>query len=274
MSAVLSSATTHIELWCTRCDELRTAALLERYLTLLDREELEQLGQFRYAKDRDRYLITRAMQRVVLSRYVELPPEQWQFTKNKYGRPEIVNHQDGNAISFNLSHSENLIVMGVAYNAEIGVDTEFIEPTLTALQLAKTVFSDKEAAALANLHGAELTQRFYQYWTLKEAYIKARGMGLALPLDKAVFDFADSEKLMLSLDPVLSDQSARWHCWQFRLFDDYAVAVCAERRKDLSRELVVRKIAPLESEQFIPYSDCWQVQNMDFPETMALSSMG
>ena len=261
MRDVLNLTTTHIELWCARCDELRTPELLERYAALLNREEREQHQRFQFAKDRDLYLITRAMQRVVLSRYVDLPPEQWQFTKNKYGRPEIARHyQDGNPISFNLSHSESLIVMGVAHNAGIGVDTEFIEHDPAALQLANTVFSDKETAALANLPGAELMQRFYQYWTLKEAYIKARGMGLALPLDKMVFDFIDPEKLVLRLDPTLIDQSSRWHCWQFRLFNDYAVAVCTERRKNLSRELVVRKIIPLESEQFIPYSDCWQVQ--------------
>ena len=241
-----------IHLWLTRPDEIHEADLLIAYRALLNPAEKEQQMRFYFARDRHRYLVTRALVRTVLSRYIEVAPCEWMFSSNAYGRPHAVNQGAVDcSLTFNLSHTEGLIVLGVTKGRSLGVDVENIVTRKTPIDIANRYFAPQEVAALNVVLPDQQQYRFYEYWTFKEAYIKARGMGLSLPLDKFSFHYANDHIVDLAIDPELGDDAARWEFWQFQPTSDHLVAVCAERINAPSPRLIVRKRVPLKSEEKI-----------------------
>jgi len=237
--------TAHIDLWLTFPDDIRNMQLLDRYRQQLSDKEQAQERRFHFSKDQHRYLITRALVRTVLSRYAPVAPEQWSFTLNPYGKPVIANDDcTARKISFNISHTDGLIVMGVTSEKSLGVDIENIRARHAPIEVARDFFSADEVAALCALPPALQHDRFFQYWTLKEAYIKARGMGLSIPLDQFSFDFRDGVYADISFDSRLDDHPSRWHFSQLRLFSDYMLAVCVERTGNAPPHLHIRKIIP------------------------------
>lgn len=241
-----------IHLWLASYDTALDESLRRSYWELLDPAERVQQARFHFARDRQRYLVTRALVRTTLSRYVPLHPRQWQFKPNAYGRPEIANAQTNIAgLSFNISHTHSLIVLGVTRGRALGVDVENITEREVSLDIAHHYFSPLEVAALSAVLPSGQQHRFFEYWTFKESYIKARGMGLSLPLDKFSFHYAHDLAVALAIDPELADDAARWQFWQFRPVPEYLLAVCAERLGSGSPALVVRQTLPLQTEQLL-----------------------
>jgi 4'-phosphopantetheinyl transferase len=217
-----------IHLWLAYLDQIRDARLLAEFRALLSEEELRQLVRFHFERDRHRYLVTRAMQRSVLSKYADVAPSSWRFTVNDYGRPSIaVEHVAAAGIEFNLSHTDGLVVMGVARERAIGVDVENVRTREADIEIADRYFAPEEVAELRTLPGGKQGQRFFEYWTLKESYIKARGMGLSIPLDRFALHLEDPERIWLTIDTSLQDHAERWLFWQLRLTHDHLTAVCA-----------------------------------------------
>jgi 4'-phosphopantetheinyl transferase len=185
-----------------------------------------------------------------LSRYAHIHPGEWVFSTNPYGRPEIVNAEARDAgLSFNISHTHSLIVLGVTKGRALGVDVENFRAREVSIEIADRFFSPQEVAALTVAPARQQQYRFFEYWTFKEAYIKARGMGLSLPLDKFSFHYPDDRTVEIAIDPELADESARWQFWQFRPKPEYLVAICAERVGSQSSSLIVRQTVPLLSEK-------------------------
>lgn len=238
-----------IHLWFVYFDEIQEESLLERYRNLLTEEERIQEKRFYFEKDQRRYLITRAMVRTVLSRYAQVEPGQWTFSKNAYGRPEIAQHHATGDLSFNISHTQSLIVLGVTWGCALGVDTENIQLREAPVELASQYFAPDEAAAIYDLPEEIQDQKFYQFWTLKESYVKARGMGLSIPLNEFGFDLEREREIEVRINPELNDSASRWNFWQFRPSADYLVAVCAERTGMEKQEFVMKKFIPLEKEE-------------------------
>lgn len=244
----------HIHLWFVFFDEIQDEHLLNQYRRLLTEEEQRQETRFYRARDRLRYLVTRALVRTALSRYATVAPEYWSFSKNAYGRPEIANHDEtAKRLSFNISHTQSLIVLGISDGCALGVDTENISIRQAPLEIAGRFFSQNENAALCALPIDRQHHRFFQYWTLKESYIKARGMGLSIPLDQFGFDFLPDNRIAISILPALNDLASRWRFWQFQPSADYLVAVCAERSADIEQQLIMKKIVPLQSEEILDF---------------------
>jgi 4'-phosphopantetheinyl transferase len=239
-----------IHLWFTFFDEIRNDDLLNRYRNLLPEEEQHWEQRIHSATNRHRYLITRALVRTVLSRYAPVAPEQWSFSKNVYGKPYISNSDAlASRISFNVSHTKGLIVLGVTCGGAIGVDTENVRDRHRALDSASAFFSSEETDALEMLPPHTRQERLFQYWTLKESYIKARGMGLAIPLNQFSFHFLELDRLRLAIHMPLKDNPSRWHFWQLRPSEKHLTAVCAERCGNDCKQLVSKLIVPLGAEQ-------------------------
>jgi 4'-phosphopantetheinyl transferase len=235
-----------IHVWLAFYDEVGDERLYAAYRELLDATEKEQETRFYFATDRCRYLVTRALVRTVLSRYVSIDPRQWVFSANEYGRPYTVNAEAKDAcLSFNLSHAHGLIVLGVTKRRALGVDVENVRAREAPLDVANNYFAPQEVAAIAAAPVHEQQDRFFEYWTFKESYIKARGMGLSLPLHKFSFHYPDDRAVGLAIDSELADDAARWQFWQFRPTPDYLVAICAERVGARSPRLVIRNAVPL-----------------------------
>ncbi len=238
-----------IHLWLTLPDEIDEPALLNAYHALLNPAEREQERRFYFARDRHRYLVTRALVRTVLSRYIAVAPCEWMFSTNAYGRPHAVNKgATACSLSFNISHSQGLIVLGVTKCRSLGVDVENIVTLKAPIDVANRYFAPQEVAALNAVLPEQQQYRFYEYWTFKESYIKARGMGLSLPLDKFSFHYSNDHTVELAIDPELEDDAARWEFWQFQPTSEHLLAVCVERIDGQSPRLIVRKGIPLKRE--------------------------
>jgi 4'-phosphopantetheinyl transferase len=149
-----------------------------------------------------------------MSQYHPLAPEAWRFGLNAHGKP-YVDPKCG--LSFNLSNSPALVVCLIAQGTEVGVDIEPHENAEKIAQLAPEVFSSLELAQLGTLRGAERLDRALSLWTLKEAYIKARGLGLALSLNRFSFLFGGMEGIRLELDASVQNEPGQG--WRFCLLD-------------------------------------------------------
>ncbi|HEY0143900.1 MAG TPA: 4'-phosphopantetheinyl transferase superfamily protein [Thermoanaerobaculia bacterium] len=248
-SGTIPLTSAEIHLWLASYDEISDERLFAAYRELLDDAEKKQEPRFYFARDRRRYLVTRALVRTVLSRYGSIEPKNWIFANTFYGRPEIANKPEQDAgLAFNLSHTHSLIVLAVTRNRAIGVDVENVRAREVSMDIADHYFAPPEVSVLMARPADEQQYRFFEYWTFKESYIKARGMGLSLPLDKFSFHYDDDRAVGIAIDPSLADDPARWQFWQFRPSPDYLVAVCAERIGGTSPRLVVRQSIPMRSE--------------------------
>jgi 4'-phosphopantetheinyl transferase len=177
------------------------ADLLARYGELLIPDERARQRRYLFEHSRRQHLLTRVMVRSVLSRYAAVDPRAWRFGANPHGRPFIAAPALAAPLAFNLAHTDGLIVCLVARSAEAGVDVEYTLRRSAFAQIAQRFFSDGEAAALRALPEDAQRERFFAYWTLKEAYIKARGLGLALPL--GAFAFAlDGDDISIAFDAL------------------------------------------------------------------------
>jgi 4'-phosphopantetheinyl transferase len=243
-----------IHLWLAFYDEITEEHLHSAYRELLSAAEKEQEQRFYFAKDRRRYLITRALVRTVLSRYLSIHPKEWIFSTNAYGRPDIANRQARDAcLVFNISHTHSLIVLGVTKRRALGVDVENFRAREVSIDIADRYFAPQEVAVLTAAPPHQQQYRFFEYWTFKEAYIKARGMGLSLPLEKFSFFYPDDRAVQIAIQPELDDDSVRWQFWQFRPTSEYMVAICAERVGAQSARLIVRQAIPMLSEKQIAF---------------------
>ncbi|MEO0974462.1 MAG: 4'-phosphopantetheinyl transferase superfamily protein, partial [Pseudomonadota bacterium] len=200
--------------WCLNDRLPGHADMEERYASWLAPKEHERWQRFRFAADRDRYLLARALVRGTLSRYrPNTSQAQWVFDVNPQGRPTITPQLQGEgaALHFNLSHTKGLIVMGVSTSSQLGVDTEPVDRAGNHLSIAEHFFAASEARVLRKLPDRSAQQRrFFELWTLKEAYIKARGLGLALPLGSFAFSFPGSDGLAFRTWPEAGDSAVGW----------------------------------------------------------------
>lgn len=241
-----------VELWLAECDATISSELQDAYLQLMSSSERARLTRFYFAHDRRRYLITRGLVRTVLSRYIDLSPDAWVFGANAYGRPTIENAEARAAgLSFNLSHTNDLIVLGIANNRGLGVDVENISVRKAALDVAAKYFAPDEAADLSALPPCQRQLRFFEYWTFKEAYVKAVGAGLCIPLDQFSFSYPNQDCVKLSISSDLKDIPSRWQFWQLRPTRNHVLAVCAEKVNGHGGYLTARRVTPLVSDEVV-----------------------
>ncbi len=242
---MLEASAGAVDVWCVYYDAIRAEDLLAQYWDMLSPAERVQQQRFYFPADRHRYLVTRAAVRTILSRYAALAPTEWEFANNAYGRPSIANPGVAPGLAFNLSHTSDLIVVGITRDLELGVDTEPMTARPAPLEQADYFFSSRETAALRALPVSMQQARFFQHWTLKESYIKARGMGLSIPLADFGFEFGPGTGVTLSVAPRLNDDPARWHCWQFQADGGYLVSICASALAPAPPAIRFRKVVPL-----------------------------
>lgn len=242
----LSNSDIHV--WFCRPKNIRDPALLKGYHRMLAPEEATQQARFYFEKDRHTYLVTRAMVRTLLSRYGDLGPREWQFEKNQYGRPAIASNLGHSQLQFNISHTEGLIAIAFAMDRDIGIDVERADRDSDVVQLADRYFSEYEVRDLHKLPEADQKSRFFDYWTLKEAYIKARGMGLSIPLDQFSFDVMKPGDVGLLLDPKLGDRQQRWSFEQWWIEPSFKGALAVDHEYGPLRSVVIREVVPLAGE--------------------------
>jgi 4'-phosphopantetheinyl transferase len=231
------------EVWLTAMPAV-SKALRARYVDLLNAPEHARWQRFRVEGARDQYLIGRALLRSTLSRYADTAEAAWVFEMNEYGCPFVAAPAAHRDLRFNLSHTDGLVACAVTRQGEIGVDVENTEREVDPLALAPTVFAAAEIADVAATPLAQRRERFFSYWTLKEAYIKARGMGLSLPLDGFWFELDDGAP-QIRFSESCPDRSERWHFEQHRPTPKHKLAVAVATPQAAAPNIRLRWVVPL-----------------------------
>ena len=161
--------------------DFESPSAVSRCLALLSSEERTRHDAFMFERDRHLFRTAHAMTRVVLGRVLSRPPESLAFSSGPWGRPELAGLGEPPPLRFNLSHTPGLAALVVTRCIDCGIDVERHDRSVDPLRLSTMVMTPAERARLQALPPAAARSRFFEIWTLKEAYMKARGMGFSLP---------------------------------------------------------------------------------------------
>lgn len=233
-----------IDLWLAHYQQIDDPQLHINMRKLINDPERAKETAFHFADDRLRYLVTRALVRTVLSRYASVAPAAWEFAVNAYGRPEVALHHGVPDLHFNISHTRGLIALAVSRHGPLGVDVENVAGRAPPMDIAARFFSPVEVDALESLPEQSRGGRFFEYWTFKESYIKARGMGLSLPLDGFSVLFHGEESVSITAGAEIDNDPQRWQFWQCRPTPDHLLALCAQSHVGMAPQLTVRRVVP------------------------------
>jgi 4'-phosphopantetheinyl transferase len=239
------------QLWHFAPSAIEPGVLRTKCWDLLSQDERARHDRYGYARDRHRYLTTRWLVRTLLARYTGQHPARLSFVANPYGRPELPEPVCGEPLRFNLAHTRDLVVCLVALGRETGVDVEELDAGRLGQAAAPTVLAPREQASLAALPAALRPRRFIQLWTLKEAYVKARGLGLTIPLDRFGFELDHCAAVRIDIAPSLGDDAS---AWEFRLFEldaRHVVATAMRLRSGRRAQLSIRALTAVDGDLMI-----------------------
>lgn len=181
-STALRLAGHEVDLW--RIDLSLENAQLQRLAQTLSPDEQERAARFYFPRDREHFIAARATLRGILSCYLNIDPIDLRFCYGPQGKPSLVPEQGNNRLQFNLSHCRGLALIVIARDRPVGVDLEYIDPSYSWQEIARQFFTPQEQEMLHRLPAPEQSAAFFQFWTRKEALLKAIGTGLAIPLDQ------------------------------------------------------------------------------------------
>jgi len=222
-----------IDIWLIEPHQL-SEQTLSQYRQSLTEQELARLTRKRGEVAQRDGMVTRAFVRQILSQYEDIAPLEWQFGSGFNGKPFIKNA--GVNLQFNLSHATNLIVCAVTRTHDIGIDVEYIKRRSDTYKLAPRYFSAQETTALQALPYEQQAIDFYHYWTLKEAYIKACGDGLAIPLNQFSFTIGDDHRAEITFSADRDDDAKEWQHFLFEPTCDHkmGLSVCIDSKQPLT----------------------------------------
>ena len=196
-------------------------ALLQRLAKTLRANENERAGKFLIARARERFVAARGILRQMSGMYLGLDPDKIDFRYGPQGKPSLLATHESK-VSFSVSHSQAMGLFAFCGGGEVGVDIEEVKADFKGMQIASHFFSEIEIDKLAKLPPELVNEAFFECWTGKEAYVKARGEGLSLPLRNFTIRFSDREQ-------VLRDETGRrWSCYALEPARGFAGAVVAE----------------------------------------------
>jgi 4'-phosphopantetheinyl transferase len=194
---------------------------------LLSKDEISRARRFHFEADQRRFTIARGCLRKLIGRYLKRDAHSIVFQTNEYGKPRLAGENDM-PLCFNISHSGEMAVMAFTYSRELGVDIELIRENIDHQSLSERFFSEAEATILKSLADEDRLKCFYETWTRKEAFIKAVGKGLSIPLDQ--FDVSVGVGVSPALVDVRYDcaNSSGWFMSEITLNESFAGAIAVE----------------------------------------------
>jgi 4'-phosphopantetheinyl transferase len=218
----LPAHTVHV--W--RADLGMETAYLRRLEQNLSPDERKRASRFRFARDRDRFVGARGLLREILARYLNTTPGRLRFGYGAQGKPFLAGQS---TLRFNVSHSFDAMLLAVAHTREVGVDLEGVRNSGVATEETyNMVLSEPEKQALARFGGDDRRMTFLRFWTLKEAYIKADGRGVSLPLER--IDVSAPEGRLAVLDQATGEwrKCPRWELRTLAPVPGYVAALATE----------------------------------------------
>jgi len=209
---------------------------------MLSDDEIKKAACYKILKHQQRYIIAHAFLRHLLSYYIDKEPAKIRISHDEFGKPELKTDDNQNQLNFSLSHSSGLVLVSICSNRRTGIDVERIKSGRDFLKIAERFFSDDEIIALRSLNTDQQQNAFYNCWTRKEAYLKAIGMGIRLPISNfSVSLLPNNPAALLSVDSV-PDESQRWTLIDIETLPEYiaTVAVEGQNQKIVQRQLELR----------------------------------
>ncbi len=216
-----------VHLWLLRLEGQELA--LEDLRETLSGDEQTKARGFRFERLRRRYIVCRGILRKLIGDYLQQEPSQIRFQYQAKGKP-VLDKRSSEGLQFNLSHSEGIALLALTRHREIGVDVEFVRLLSDAKKIAERFFSQRERADLGGVASKDQTAAFFNCWTRKEAYLKARGEGMSRELDQFSVSLVPGEParlLSVQWDPK---EVGRWSMLSLRPTPDYVAALVVEGR--------------------------------------------
>jgi 4'-phosphopantetheinyl transferase len=232
-------ATNAVETWYMPVEDFSRHpwALYEDFLCL---EERNRAARFVRMYDRCHYTAAHALLRVMLSSFVPVPAKIWRFRLGPQGRPEIEPGLSALALRFSLSHTDRLVAAAVTLHRDVGLDVEALGRPFDDMDAVVSFFAADEITFLDQC-APELRERtFFEIWTMKEAFVKATGFGLSLPLDKFAVAL-DPPRLVCS--PLTQGPPELWQFWVAHPFQTHQMAIVARAEAGIALRFVVSRVA-------------------------------
>ncbi len=230
-----------VDVWFRATDALDKEAITAA-VSLLSEEERAQYARFHFARDARDYAAAHALLRTVLSRDGDRGPGDWRFDKTPHGKPYLIDPGEFRG-SFSLSHTHGMVACAVTEEGDIGVDVERVDRELNLEDIAGRFFAPAEARLLAQLDPDARRSRFFEFWTLKEALVKALGVGIATSLASFAFTVDVDGEGGVALD---APEAIAARDWQFGLFTPsprHRLAVAVRRPPSRRTRLILRSLA-------------------------------
>jgi len=241
-----------VHVWFCAPEEILDEAVLDKYRSVLSSEEREKHQRFHFEKDSHSYLVSHALVRNVLSRYCDVLPEAWCFSCNQHGKPDISFDIECPNLKFNLSHTDGLSACVVSLGNDCGVDVENIHRKNKLHAVAERMFAEEETKTMSACDEGEVQKKFFDFWTLREAYVKALGTGLGgsskdfyftidafgkgettANIRSANINFVDSKKKV----------NEKWQFFLLELSSNHMAAI-AVSSDSVTKKIVSQKIQP------------------------------
>jgi 4'-phosphopantetheinyl transferase len=224
IDAPLALPEDEVQLW--RADLDAIGGDESRWQAVLSSDERDRASRFRFSRDRQRFVASRALLRIILAGYLAADPEKIDFSYSKREKPGLSPAHAGANIRFNLSHSGGNALFAFTRQREIGVDVEQLRRDSDLEAIARRFFSVNEQLQLTALPPEERVEAFFRCWTRKEAYIKAIGDGLALPLSQFDVSIAASKGSALLATRPDASEVRLWHLREVPGGPDFIAALC------------------------------------------------
>jgi 4'-phosphopantetheinyl transferase len=218
-----------VHVWRADLEAIRGAE--PRWREILSSEELKRAARFHFVADRQRFIAARALLRTILAAYLSRDPKDLSFVYSQKQKPSLGEKHASSGIAFNISHSGGVALLAFARKREIGVDVEQVRTDVEVETIAGRFFSTHEQQQLAAVPQEKKCESFFRCWTRKEAYIKATGDGLSLPLHQ--FDvsvLSETGDALLATRPN-SSEAAEWSLREVPAGLGYVAALCVRGRE-------------------------------------------
>jgi 4'-phosphopantetheinyl transferase len=210
---------------------------------MLDPQERARARRFISAQDRREFVVCHALLRLMLSQIADRPPEGWRFSLGTHGKPSLVAEHGLPDLQFNVTHTRGAVAVGVAWRNPVGVDVQIFGSCSDQLDLATRFFADTEAELVRRASESDRPRVFAQIWTLKEAYIKATGVGLSAPLDSFAFNL---DPLRVEFRRGSSQIPAAWQFASSMITEHHVLSVALHAPDQQPHPVMVREVSGAE----------------------------
>ena len=248
----MSDLAREVHLWFLPTGGFDEAELASLCASDLSAQEQSRAERFAFAKDRRSYLLAHCLLRRALSQYISIPPADWEFTRTLLGKPAVQTPVEVANLEINLSHTAGMVACALTTAGAVGVDVETVKPR-DHLKLARRFFAPEEVSQLERLPAPRHDHAFFRFWTQKEAYIKARGLGLSLDLASFWFPNVMGETIEIAFAKEMDDDPADWQFHRHEPDDNHKIAVAVHRphRSEVALKIFANILPGESREEFL-----------------------